>query len=381
MNISAKLNDWEKHRLITGEQKQNIINFENQIRRPMFIYSLVFLSCFCIGLGIIALIAANWEQISPAVKLGIDFILLAVNGAALYWAFGTKHRRLFNGLIILFGLLILGSIGLIAQIYHLPPHGLQFLVLWCLLTLPLLFLAEHPFFPFMWLMAAYAAWLDYLYHTENQYLSFLREEHSLLLSWLIPALLLTAYFILKKCPLSAFAKAAWLWCVILTGCLTVALDFQFDSSFYHLHTDWKNYSAWPLQASSLLLLAVLGWFSRRDAVRYGVIALAVLLAYTFAVPALASTKLGADFAGALLTIGLLFLCAVYAYRCQRPHLLNALSVLIALRFFIIYLQVFGTLLTTGLGLIASGMVFLLLAIIWRRINRRLGNDLQEKKDA
>lgn len=381
MNINAKLNDWEKKRLITAEQKQNIIDYENQIRRPLFIYSLVFLSCFCIGLGTIALIAANWEQISPAVKLGVDFILLAANGAALYWTYGTNHRRLFNGLIILFGLLILGSIGLIAQIYHLPPHGLQFLALWCFLTLPLLFLAEYPFFPFMWLMAAYAAWWDYLYHTGNQYLSFLREEHSLWLSWIVPALLLIVYYILKKCPLSAFAKAAWLWCVILTGCLTIALDFQFDSSFYHLYTDWENYSVWPLGVSGFLLLAVLGWFSRRDTVRYGVIALAVLLAYIFAAPSLSSSKLLADFAGSLLTIGLLILCAVYAYRCNRPRLLNALSVLIALRFFIIYLQVFGTLLTTGLGLIASGIVFLLLAVIWRRISRRLGNGLKEKKDA
>ncbi len=381
MNITAKLDDWEKHRLITEEQKQNIIKYETQVRRPLLAYSLLFLSCFCIGLGIIALIAANWEQISPAVKLGADFTLLMAGGAALYWAFGTKHRRLFNGLIILFGFLILGSIGLTAQIYHLPPHGLQFLTLWCLLTLPLLFLAEYPFFPFMWLMAAYAAWSDYLYHTGNQYLSFLREEHSLWLSWIVPVLLLMIYFILKKCPLSALAKAVWLWCVILAGCLTMTLDFQFNSSFYHLHTDWENYAVWPLSVSGFLLLAVLGWFSRKDTVRYGVIALAVLLAYIFAVPFLASTELGADFAGALLTICLLILCAVYAYRCHQPRLLNTLSVLIALRFFIIYLQVFGSLLTTGVGLILSGTIFLLLAMGWHRISKQLKNDLQEKKDA
>ena len=73
MNIYSKLSDWQKRGLITAEQQQKITDYENNVRRPMLYHALLFLSCFCIGIGVIAVIAANWEAIPAAVKLGVDF--------------------------------------------------------------------------------------------------------------------------------------------------------------------------------------------------------------------------------------------------------------------------------------------------------------------
>ena len=53
-------------------------------------------------------------------------------------------------------------------------------------------------------------------------------------------------------------------------------------------------------------------------------------------------------------------------------LLNTAIVIIALRLVIVYIEVFGNLLSTGVGLIASGV--LLIALVWgtRRLIHRLG---------
>jgi len=53
-------------------------------------------------------------------------------------------------------------------------------------------------------------------------------------------------------------------------------------------------------------------------------------------------------------------------------LLNTAVVIIALRLVIVYIELFGDLLSTGVGLIASGI--LLIALVWgaRRLIRKLG---------
>jgi hypothetical protein len=53
-------------------------------------------------------------------------------------------------------------------------------------------------------------------------------------------------------------------------------------------------------------------------------------------------------------------------------LLNTAIVIIALRLVIVYIEVFGDLLSTGVGLIASGL--LLIAIVWGtgKLIRKLG---------
>ena len=142
MNIYSKLSDWQKRGLITAEQQQKITDYENNVRRPMLYHALLFLSCFCIGIGVIAVIAANWEAIPAAVKLGVDFALLCTAAWGV-WHSRRKGRNLAaEALLTAFALLVLGSIGLVGQIYHLPAHGLSALLFWSVLTFPLLFLSR-----------------------------------------------------------------------------------------------------------------------------------------------------------------------------------------------------------------------------------------------
>ena len=57
----------------------------------------------------------------------------------------------------------------------------------------------------------------------------------------------------------------------------------------------------------------------------------------------------------------------FGFKQDCPKIVNAAGALAALRIFGVYLQVFGSLLTTGLGLISSGLVLLLTVGIWNKL--------------
>lgn len=76
--LNNRLTLWEQNRLIAPEQKQLILDFESQNKTPHLPYAVFMLGVFVTALGIISLIAANWEEIGGGVKLTADFILLAV---------------------------------------------------------------------------------------------------------------------------------------------------------------------------------------------------------------------------------------------------------------------------------------------------------------
>ena len=76
MNIEKKLDVWTKEKLITGAQKKAVLEYEERLKSRSLLYTLLFLGGFCFGLGIISLIAYNWQDISPAAKLVIYFVML-----------------------------------------------------------------------------------------------------------------------------------------------------------------------------------------------------------------------------------------------------------------------------------------------------------------
>ena len=85
-------------------------------------------------------------------------------------------------------------------------------------------------------------------------------------------------------------------------------------------------------------------------------------------------------ASAAMIIALLAIVSSYAYCTHQTRLFNVATVLIALRLFGIYLEVFGSLLSTGAGLIVSGLVFLGLAGLWQKLRNRLFPKIREKSN-
>ena len=116
--LENKLTLWEQQKLISPTQKQQILAFETQNKRPHLLTALFSLGIFILSLGIISLIAANWDEISGTVKLTIDFILLAALAAGTIVA--DARGKIFwkeAGILALF-LMTIASIGLISQVFQ-----------------------------------------------------------------------------------------------------------------------------------------------------------------------------------------------------------------------------------------------------------------------
>lgn len=98
---------------------------------------LAYFAAFLIGLGIIALVAANWEQIPDNVKLGGAVSLMVVNAAAVIISMKFKKNTLTQVLCGVFAALIMAVIGLIGQIFQLRSDVSGACLLWALCAWPL----------------------------------------------------------------------------------------------------------------------------------------------------------------------------------------------------------------------------------------------------
>lgn len=98
---------------------------------------LAYFAAFLIGLGIIALVAANWEQIPNNVKLGGAVSLMVVNASAVIISMKFKKNILTQVLCGVFAALIMAVIGLIGQIFQLRSDVSGACLLWAVCAWPL----------------------------------------------------------------------------------------------------------------------------------------------------------------------------------------------------------------------------------------------------
>lgn len=98
---------------------------------------LAYFSAFLIGLGIIALVAANWEQIPNNVKLGGAIVLMIANASAVIISMKFKKNTLTQVLCGVFAALIMAVIGLIGQIFQLRSDVSGACLLWAVCAWPL----------------------------------------------------------------------------------------------------------------------------------------------------------------------------------------------------------------------------------------------------
>lgn len=386
MNISKKLEIWTQEKLISEPQKQAIVEFEMKTKRPMFLYVLLFLSSFCIGLGVLAIIASNWQIIPANAKLFGDFVILASLAGGIYYAQANNKNFLKEAFILLYAVMILASIGLIAQIFQLVPHGYRAYLFWAVMAAPLLYFSKKAVLSFIWLPVFIASLLDFL-DDFAWFSRFVRRFDNMFpaaLAFLSIVFLVSIYVLIikKYYKSSALALAFKYWSIILIVAFVISMDIFSIEIFNPYYRSWTGETTHVL--SNLLLwgvagglLAGYGYYNRRQGA-YWAAALLLMSVFSFVVNILPQNRDAYALWGAMLTLSMLGLASVYAYRQNNIKLLNLASVLMAVRFFIIYIQVFGSLLTTGFGLISTGVVFLIIAYIWQKLRADIVTKIKEQ---
>jgi uncharacterized membrane protein len=147
-----KLKAWEQAGLIDAETAERIRAWEADHARPLLLWAVIGIAALAIGLGIISVVAANWDDIPGIVRLAIHFALMAGIAGFLLWKareLAGQQPWMHEAALFVFGLLGLTFLGHVGQVYQTSSPLWQPIALWLVLFAPLLLLEGLS-----WLIAA-----------------------------------------------------------------------------------------------------------------------------------------------------------------------------------------------------------------------------------
>ncbi len=366
--LEEKLSAWIGAGLLTDEQAQRILLFESshvESRENRMVKGLAVLAALSIGLGIISMIAANWDMIGPGLKLSAYFGLLSLSIFSLF-RLDRFPNFVAEALPLIHFLLILAGIGLIAQIYHLPSDGWRGLALWSALGFLPMAVLEKPKLTVLWLFAYLSARLAWVAHKPAD--MGLRLD-LFFLQWIVLALAVES-------PLK-LPKTLKPWIQLLLFALVFLLYPYFLGRGYG---EEKTHLIWPL----VLLGSWLWVFRIQKALSptQRTLALIALLAFSLRAYLLYSfaskfPNHWANFVEAIAFLVEATVLSIFALRFEQERWFQQLSLLMVLRVAFLFLTLFGTLLVSGGGLIVLGIMLLLLLRSWFRYRSQIQNWLKE----
>lgn len=372
--LQGRLADWRREGIIDADQAERIAAFEAARGRPRLALALAVLGAFTIGVGIIAIIAANWDAIPITLRLGLHVALnLGLGGAAWGWtrAGGAEPSARGEGVLLLLSLSTLALIAHIGQSFQLQGSAAGLLGGWLLLVTPFtLLLSRGGINRWAW-SAGLFAWMIFTLDEHHHWLS----DHRLLTS--AAMLFLAALYALRAGTLRL--PPAW---ARHLGQVAAGASILGTSIMLMIVAPLMTRAAEDAARTDALIGAGIGLVTLAaahllvPADRWGPqlgLGIAVSLApVLFILPLLFTGITGAIVTGVafcLYWIGLARL-ALLAGRTSWYRLAVAL---IAVRVFVAYLDAAGGLMATGLGLILAGLVLLGLAYVaWRVMEWRVG---------
>lgn len=210
---------------------------------------LAFLGGGVAVLGVILLVAANWQDLRGAVKIVGFLILLAATHAGGLWiqSSGRPFPKTAAAFHFLGAGLFLAGVGLISQIYQLNEHPPNAILMWLVAILPLAFLLRSPS------IAAMAAFALVLWcHMEGSSVA-----SSLHMSGFTPFLVMEIGLGAALLSLSAWMKvldASICWVLRASGTLILSYGLWALGFYRRFHTGGSaTEGGWILPGTALLL--------------------------------------------------------------------------------------------------------------------------------
>ena len=150
------------------------------------------LGAILVGLGIILIIAHNWDELSRSTKTIFAFLpLLIGHGFCLFTLIKKPDSMAWRESATAFLFFAVGaSISLISQIYHIPGNLSAFLLTWMLLCLPLVYFMKSSIASLLYLVG-----ITY-YAGETSYWTYPAQES--FNYWILLLLVLPHYYRLYK---------------------------------------------------------------------------------------------------------------------------------------------------------------------------------------
>lgn len=377
--LKHRLKEWVDNQLISEEQKIKILLFEEKrssIIRPQWIlYGFLILGGSVIGIGIISLIASNWEAIPGSVKLVMDLLLLVGIAAGIMVAEQHHKTVVFDTLAVLFVFLCIASIGLISQVYHTGGELYQALIMWAVITFPICGLGKKLFLPYLWVTGFITLCLVWCFSDDSWW----SDDAMVFVPFLVlPFLCLVSGLLFRLiASLKRFSSVfyvAGILSFIYAGAMTdVILTCDADEIF---DIGWSEYIPLIIIASiAYFLLAFASGFRKKE--KWIIVLASLLTLCVWLLPKLFWPGSSYDledyglFLGPLYSVITLCLIAIFFSIIGKKRLFHLTTLTTGIRFLIVYFEVLENLAFTGIGLVVSGLIILGATILWYKSRARI----------
>ncbi|WP_061248424.1 DUF2157 domain-containing protein [Leptospira alstonii] len=388
MRLEQKLKRWVEAGLIRSEQSDAIRNFEGTRKTPYLYYSFIILGVIVIGIGVIAIIAANWEEIQDSLKLGTGLAALLLVAGLAFWK--RENPNLLTVLIVLNSILILGMIGLVSQVYNLEGKYYEAAQLWCVLTFLFLIATDSKTFLHLWIVGFQifiTGWIsdqiDHLIGGDSEYywsMYFYYSAVGFTGIWLAA----------EKFVLESRRDTLFFWAVLFLIAGTFFRGF-FQDLIYGNHLSenlgYLGYTTdfpWLMVGLRLFVLAPLFYllFSNTEISSNQKKSLSVslfllfLLYFPHPFRYVLAESIGSYIWNYFVTLLPSFLFILFwlgiasSFRNHRKIFDLSLAI-VGIRFLYFYFDLFGTLTYTGFGLIISGLLIIGLTIGYLKYKSRV----------
>lgn len=355
------MDGWVRAGLIDEAQGARILAHEAEVSRPLLLYTIAGLGSFAIAVGLVSLVAAQWATLPGFIKIGISLSWVVGLGVGLVRLDARGSTWAYDVVLGIFYGLVLASIALVGQVYQLGGHAHEALWTWSLMTAIAMWTGRGRFVLGLWVVGLQASILTLVAHKADTSLTLSAGGLAVFLSTLA---LGNTSFIRRLRPELGGILRGLAWAEII-GAGSLATLWFYPGGEERL-TGASTFAVLIAAIAAVAaVLTVQGTGRLPKQVLLGACAMLVLIA-----PLLAPEDWG--LLGALLFLGVWLLVAWAAHADSRSSYLNFATAILALRILAIYLEVFESLLSTGVGLIGGGLLTLGLVWLWLRLRRRFG---------
>ena len=374
--ILKKLTEWREAGFISDSQLASIQKYEEE-RAPKNIaaYTIITLGAIVICIGVISLIASNWEDLGDFAKLFLDFCILGALSYFIYRHKDTEKKWILETLLISYFILILASIGLISQIYNTGGEFYQAAFFWCVITLPIVLHSTGKATTHIWFVAAIFSITSMLLETVNGF-----KEEEILLTWtysILPILFLTISFPLRAAnidSLQVFGRTSLFWSVF--GFLSGSIFLSFLGIWDENRILHSVEIVQGLLLITLLLSGISLYFSLLQNKKLAILLMIGLGSYIFLFCS-HIFSFSSQFLDAFLFIIIWFSAGFIFHVLESKRLFEFAIVSIGLRFLVAYFQLFTSLIFTAFGLIISGLLIIAVCIFYIKNRDKITKTLGE----
>jgi len=268
MSFTGKLSHYlklsEEKWIITLAQKDDILALAREESSSVgFMKILSIIGAICIGLGVILIISSNWSEFPRFIQLILSIMLPIVS--LWIWYYFTyvqsELKILWNAFTLLGWVLIWATIALIGQTYNLDGTVGSLLLMWFILSLPLVFVFKLKTLAVMSTALFYG--VLFYYTTEDFFNSWSNEKYILAIFAVISGALTIASYILAK-------MFEWQYKYLIMPVGIISLKILFLVLFLGTIDDWFMFLwesfMWVI-SHNILFLGVIGftmWWANKN---------------------------------------------------------------------------------------------------------------------